>query len=144
MKVEFQVFQTSNLVDVLNSICEYVVANYSHSRKIAILAPQGIAKELDSKLWQADTENFLPHFCAINSKQYNSCKGIPLLITDNLFIVSEADELINLMDIVIDSSKVNVAKLTEIVYQADKALESSRKKYMFYKKAGFEIESNKK
>ncbi|MGQ4001952.1 DNA polymerase III subunit chi [Francisellaceae bacterium CB300] len=144
MKVEFQVFQTSNLVDVLNSICEYLVANYSHSKRIAILAPQGIAKELDSKLWQADTESFLPHFCAINSKQYNSCKDIPLLITDNLFIVSEADELINLMDIVIDSSKVKVAKLTEIVYQVDKVLESSRKKYMFYKKAGFEIESNKK
>ena len=105
---------------------------------------ESIAKELYNKLWQADTESFLPHFCAINSKQYNSHADIPVLITDNMFILSGVDELINLMDIVIDSSKVKVAKLTEIVYQVDKVLESSRKKYMFYKKAGFEIESNKK
>ena len=143
MKVEFQIFQTASISDVLNNICEYIRANYNHSKKLAVLAPQGIAKELDNKLWQADTESFLPHFCAINSKQYNSHADIPVLITDNMFILSGVDELINLMDIVIDSSKVKVAKLTEIVYQVDKVLESSRKKYMFYKKAGFEIKSNK-
>ena len=144
MKVEFQIFQTSSLADVLDNICEYIRANYSHTKKLAILAPQGIAKELDNKLWQADTEIFLPHFCAINSKQYNSHTDIPVLITDNMFILSGFDELINLMDIAIDNTKVQINKLTEIVYQADKALESSRKKYVFYKKAGLEIESNKK
>ena len=144
MKVEFQIFQTSSIADVLNNICEYLQVNYSHSKKIAVLAPQGIAKELDSKLWQADTESFLPHFCAISSKQYNSHTDIPVLITDNMFILSGFDELINLMDIAIDNSKIKISKLTEIVYQADKRLASSRKKYMFYKKAGLEIESNKK
>ena len=144
MKVEFQIFQTSSIADVLNNICEYIQANYRHSRKIAILASQGIAKELDNKLWQADTESFLPHFCAINSKQYNSHAEIPILITDNMFILSGFDELINLMDITIDSNKIKVAQLTEIVYQADKALESSRKKYIFYKKAGLDVSNSKR
>lgn len=143
MKVEFQIFQTASIADVLNNICEYLQVNYSHTRKIAVLAPQGIAKELDSKLWQSDTETFLPHFCAINSKQYNSNTDIPILITDNMFILSGFDELINLMDIVIDESKIKISKLTEIVYQADKTLESSRKKYIFYKKAGLEVSTSK-
>ena len=143
MKVEFQVFQTASISDVLNNIGEYIRANYNHSKKLAILAPQGIAKELDNKLWQVDTENFLPHFCAINSKQYNSHTDIPILITDNMFILSGFDELINLMDIAIDSTKVKITNLTEIVYQADKVLESSRKKYIFYKKAGLEVSASK-
>ena len=144
MKVEFQILQTSSLADVLNNICEYLQANYSYTKKIAVLAPQGIAKELDNRLWQAEIESFLPHFCAINSKQYNSYTDIPILITDNMFIISGFDEMINLMDIVVDSSKIQVSKLTEIVYQADKALESSRKKYVFYKKAGLEVSNSNK
>lgn len=144
MKVEFKVFQTDSFIKILNNICEYIHDNYSSTKKIAVLASQGIAKELDTKLWQADTENFLPHFCAIDSKQYSSHINIPVLITDNVFITSECDELINLMDIAIDNNKIKVAKLIEVVYQADKALENSRKKYIFYKKAGLAIKSNKK
>ena len=143
MKVEFQVFQTNSLADVLDNICGYIRANYSNTKNIAILAPQGIAKDLDNKLWQADSESFLPHFCAINSKQYNSHTNIPILITDNMFILSGFDELINLMDIAIDNTKVHINKLTEIVYQADNALESSRKKYVFYKKLSLEVKSSK-
>ena len=144
MKVEFQIFQTTSVADVLDNVCEYLQANYRHTKKIAVLAPQGIAKELDSRLWQSGTESFLPHFCAINSKQYSSHIDIPVLITDNMFILSGFDELVNLMDIVIDNTKIKISKLTEIVYQADKALESSRKKYVFYKKAGLEVSNFKK
>lgn len=143
MKVEFQVLQTSSLIDVLNYISTQISTNYANDRRLAVLAPSGAAKELDTLLWQAGEDSFVPHFCALNAKQYNTYKDIPILITDNLFIINGFDELINIMDIGIDKNKVKVSKLTEIVYQDDKALEVSRKKYVFYKKSELEIKTVK-
>lgn len=143
MEVEFQVLQTNSLVDVLNYICTQVSDNYITNKRLAILAPSGVAKELDTVLWQAGQESFIPHFCALNAKEYNTFKGIPILITDNVFIVNNFDELINIMDIGIDKNKVKVSKLIEVVYQDNKALDSSRKKYVFLQKSGLEIKTKK-
>lgn len=143
MEVEFKVLQTNSLVDVLSYICTQVSDNYITNKRLAILAPSGVAKELDAILWQAGQESFIPHFCALNAKEYNVFKGIPILITDNVFIVNNFDELINIMDIGIDKDKVKVGKLTEVVYQDTKALDVSRKKYVFYKKHGLDIQSTK-
>lgn len=143
MKVEFKILQTNSLIDVLNYISAQLSMNYSDGKRIAVLAPSGAAKELDNLLWGPGQESFIPHFCALNAKQYNTYKDIPILITDNLFIINGCDELINIMDVGIDKDKVKVSKLTEVVYQDEKVLEVSRKKYVFYKKHGLDVQSIK-
>ena len=142
MKVEFQVLQTSEQKVLLNSIVDYILKNYKNST-FAILAPTEIAKELDEKLWQPDEESFIPHHCAISAREYNQYKNIPILITDNLFITSGFDVLINIMDVAVDPQRIKVKELKEFVYQQEQALLSSRKKYMYYKSFNLEINTIK-
>jgi DNA polymerase-3 subunit chi len=142
MKVEFQVLQTSEQKVLLDSIIDYVLDNYKNST-FAILAPTGIAKELDERLWQEGEESFIPHHCAISAKEYNQYKNIPILITDNLFITSGFDVLINIMDVAVDPQRIKIKELKEFVYQQEQALLASRKKYMYYKNSNLEINTIK-
>ncbi|KEI35167.1 DNA polymerase III subunit chi [Allofrancisella frigidaquae] len=141
MKVEFHVLQINNLAETLDVVAQRVISVYDAGKTIVILAPEVAAKKLDIKLWQAGEESFIPHFCAISAKDYNTFKNIPILITDNMFIASGFDELINLIDIPIELEKVSINNLVEFVYQDQKALGVSRNKYIFYKKLGFDIKT---
>ncbi|APC90934.1 MULTISPECIES: DNA polymerase III subunit chi [Francisella] len=141
MKVEFRVLQTQDINQMLDDLIAAVIKEYNLQKTIAILAPTGIAKHLDDKLWQDGQDSFIPHHCAINTREYNRYKSIPILITDNMFITSGFDELINLIDIPIDSNKVSVSSLVEFVYQDKKVIENLRKKYVYYKKLGFDIKT---
>ncbi|QIV96717.1 DNA polymerase III chi subunit [Allofrancisella inopinata] len=142
MKVEFHVLQINTLAETLDVVVQRVISVYNTGKTVVILAPEAFAKELDIKLWQAGEESFIPHFCATSAKDYNTFKNIPILITDNMFITSGFDELINLMDIPIDSNKVSIRNLVEFVYQDKKVIENLRKKYVLYKKKlGFDIKT---
>ncbi|MED7788690.1 DNA polymerase III subunit chi [Francisella sp. 19X1-34] len=142
MQVEFHVLQTSEQKELLDSIVNYVLANYK-AKTFAILAPTGIAKELDDRLWQPGEESFVPHHCAISAREYNQYRDIPILITDNLFITSSFDVLINIMDVAVDPERIKVKELKEFVYQQEQALLASRKKYMYYKNFSLDISTIK-
>lgn len=142
MKVEFQVLQTSKQEVLIDTIINYVLENHKDNT-FAILAPAGIAKELDEMLWQPGKESFIPHHCAISARDYNQFKNIPILITDNLFITSGFDILINIMDVAVDPQRIKVKELKEFVYQQEQALLASRKKYIYYKKFNLEINTIK-
>ncbi|MDE4942890.1 DNA polymerase III subunit chi, partial [Francisella tularensis] len=77
----------------------------------------GIANQLDDKLWQDGQDSIIPHHCSINAREYNQYNNIPILITDNLFITSVYDVLINIMDVALDPQRVKVKELKEFVYQ---------------------------
>ncbi|EDN37050.1 DNA-directed DNA polymerase [Francisella tularensis subsp. novicida GA99-3548] len=139
MKIEFKVLQTQDINQMLEALITEVVKEYALQKTIAILAPAGIAKQLDDKLWQDGQDSFIPHHCAINAREYNQYNNIPILITDNLFIASGYDVLINIMDVAVDPQRVKVKELKEFVYQQDSALQASRKKYVYYKKSNLEI-----
>lgn len=139
MKVEFRVLQTQDINQMLDILVAAVVKEYSLQKPIAILAPTVIAKQLDDKLWQDGQDSFIPHHCAINAREYNQYKNIPILITDNLFITTGYDVLINIMEVAVDPQRVKVKELKEFVYQEDRALQASRKKYVYYKKSNLEI-----
>lgn len=143
MKVEFQVLQITELNKLLDVIVEYVLKQYNSINKIAILAPANISKDLDDRLWQQGNDSFIAHYCAINSRDYSKYKNIPILITDNLFITSGFDVLINIMDVAVDPQKVKLKELKEFVYQDDNALQASRKKYIYYNKLGLDIKTIK-
>ena len=141
MKVEFRISKVPGLDELLLIVNDYILDMYNEGKKIAVLAQTQVARQLDDLLWQDGRESFVPHFCAVDAKDYNSYKSLPILITDNLFIISGFDALINIMDIAIDPSKTTISKLVEFVYQNEAALQNSRKKYVFYKKLGIEIEN---
>ncbi|AEB28056.1 DNA polymerase III subunit chi [Francisella hispaniensis] len=143
MKVEFKVLQTQDINQMLEVLITTVIKEYSERKTIAILAPIGIAKQLDDDLWQDGQDSFIPHHCAINAREYNQYKNIPILITDNLFITSGYDVLINIMEVAVDPQRVKVKELKEFVYQQDSALQASRKKYVFYKNSNLEITTTK-
>lgn len=144
MQVEFQVLQTSKSEELLSCVVDYVLVQYAQGTRVAVLAPAGTAKQIDENLWQSGKDSFVPHHCAINSTQYYQYKDIPVLITDNLFITSGFDVLVNIMDVAVDPQRVKIKELKEFVYQDDKVLESSRKKYVYYKKSNLEITTNQK
>jgi len=144
MKVEFQVLQTSDINKLLIGVIDFIVKQYEAKSRIAVLAPTGLAKQLDESLWQEGADSFIPHHCAISSREYNQYKNIPILITDNLFITTGFDVLINIMDVAVDPTRVKVKELKEFVYQEEQALISSRKKYVYYKKHDLNINTSKK
>ncbi|AIT09788.1 DNA polymerase III subunit chi [Candidatus Francisella endociliophora] len=139
MDVEFQVLQTTEVKELLESVVKFVLAKYNEDLRVAILASTGIAKQLDESLWQDGKDSFIPHHCAINSREYNQYKNIPILVTDNLFITSGYDILINIMEVAVDPHRVKVKELKEFVYQEEQALLASRKKYVYYKKNNLNI-----
>ena len=61
----YLVLQISEQKVLLDSIIDYVLDNYKNST-FAILAPAGVAKEIDERLWQEEEESFIPHHCAIS------------------------------------------------------------------------------
>ena len=143
MKVEFKVLQTQDINQMLEVLTAAVIKEYNQHKTIAVLSPTGIAKQLDDKLWQDEQDSFIPHHCAISAREYNQYKNIPILITDNLFITSGYDVLINIMDVAVDLQRVKVKELKEFVYQEDNALQASRKKYVCYKNSNLEITTTK-
>ncbi|QEO58066.1 DNA polymerase III subunit chi [Francisella marina] len=143
MKVEFRVLQTPDINQMLEVLIATVIKEYDECKTIAILAPTGIAKQLDDDLWQDGQDSFIPHHCAIAAREYNQYKNIPILITDNLFITSGYDVLINIMEVAVDPQRVKIKELKEFVYQEDRALQASRKKYVYYKNSNLEITTNK-
>ncbi|MEY8717326.1 DNA polymerase III subunit chi [Francisella philomiragia] len=143
MKVEFRVLQTPDINQMLEVLIDTVIKEYDECKTIAILAPTGIAKQLDDDLWQDGQDSFIPHHCAIAAREYNQYKNIPILITDNLFITSGYDVLINIMEVAVDSQRVKIKELKEFVYQEDRALQASRKKYVYYKNSNLEITTTK-
>ncbi|AJI55144.1 DNA polymerase III chi subunit, HolC family protein [Francisella philomiragia] len=143
MKVEFRVLQTPDINQMLEVLIDTVIKEYDESKTIAILAPTGIAKQLDDDLWQDGQDSFIPHHCAIAAREYNQYKNIPILITDNLFITSGYDVLINIMEVAVDPQRVKIKELKEFVYQEDRALQASRKKYVYYKNSNLEITTTK-
>ncbi|NDT68337.1 DNA polymerase III subunit chi, partial [Francisella tularensis subsp. holarctica] len=68
MKIEFKVLQTQDINQMLEVLITEVVKEYALQKIIAILAPAGIAKQLDDKLWQDGQDSFIPHHCAINAR----------------------------------------------------------------------------
>ncbi|QUE31561.1 DNA polymerase III subunit chi [Francisella philomiragia] len=143
MKVEFRVLQTPDINQMLEVLIDTVIKEYDECKTIAILAPTGIAKQLDDDLWQDGQDSFIPHHCAIAAREYNQYKNIPILITDNLFITSGYDVLINIMEVAVDPKRVKIKELKEFVYQEDRALQASRKKYVYYKNSNLEITTTK-
>ncbi len=143
MKVEFRVLQTPDINQMLEMLITTVIKEYNERKTIAILAPTGIAKQLDDDLWQDGQDSFIPHHCAIAAREYNQYKDIPILITDNLFITSGYDVLINIMEVAVDPQRVKIKELKEFVYQEDRALQASRKKYVYYKNSNLEITTTK-
>ncbi|AEI35129.1 MULTISPECIES: DNA polymerase III subunit chi [Francisella] len=143
MKVEFRVLQTPDINQMLEVLIDTVIKEYDECKTIAILAPTGIAKQLDDDLWQDGQDSFIPHHCAIAAREYNQYKNIPILITDNLFITSGYDVLINIMEVAVDPQRVKIKELKEFVYQEDRALQASRKKYVYYKNSNLEITTTK-
>lgn len=143
MKVEFRVLQTPDINQMLEVLIATVIKEYNERKTIAILAPTGIAKQLDDDLWQDGQDSFIPHHCAIAAREYNQYKNTPILITDNLFITSGYDVLINIMEVAVDPQRVKIKELKEFVYQEDRALQASRKKYVYYKNSNLEITTTK-
>jgi DNA polymerase-3 subunit chi len=143
MEVKFKVIQSELLSDNLDMIVENIISMYDSCIRVGVLAPTTIANTLDEMLWQDGQESFIPHFCATNIRDYSSYKNIPILITDNMFIMSQFKTIINLCDVPIDSSKVPVENIIEMVFQNEKALQISRKKYVYYKKVGADISTDK-
>ena len=143
MEVEFRVLQTPDINQMLEVLIATVIKEYNERKTIAILAPTGIAKQLDDDLWQDGQDSFIPHHCAIAAREYNQYKNIPILITDNLFITSGYDVLINIMEVAVDPQRVKIKELKEFVYQEDRALQASRKKYVYYKNSNLEITTTK-
>ncbi|WP_432773332.1 DNA polymerase III subunit chi [Francisella salimarina] len=143
MKVEFRVLQTPDINQMLEVLITTVIKEYNERKTIAILAPTGIAKQLDDDLWQDGQDSFIPHHCAITAREYNQYKNVPILITDNLFITSGYDVLINIMEVAVDPQRVKIKELKEFVYQEDRALQASRKKYVYYKNSNLEITTTK-
>ncbi|MBK2028637.1 DNA polymerase III subunit chi [Francisella noatunensis] len=143
MKVEFRVLQTPDINQMLEVLIATIIKEYSERKTIAVLAPTGIAKQLDNDLWQDGQDSFIPHHCAITAREYNQYKNIPILITDNLFITSGYDILINIMEVAVDPQRVKINELKEFVYQEDRALQASRKKYVYYKNSNLEITTTK-
>lgn len=144
MKVEFQVLQTSDINELLSAVTDFILKQYQSKSRVAVLAPTGLAKQLDENLWEDGADSFIPHHCAISSRDYNQYKNIPILITDNLFITTGFDVLVNIMDVAVDPQRVQVKELKEFVYQEEQALISSRKKYVYYKKHNLNINTSKK
>ncbi|MEY8766441.1 MULTISPECIES: DNA polymerase III subunit chi [Francisella] len=143
MKVEFRVLQTPDINQMLEVLITTVIKEYNERKTIAVLAPTGIAKQLDDDLWQDGQDSFIPHHCAITAREYNQYKNVPILITDNLFITSGYDVLINIMEVAVDPQRVKIKELKEFVYQEDRALQASRKKYVYYKNSNLEITTTK-
>ena len=144
MQVEFLVLKNDDLVMVLDSLYKDIIKEYSAGRRVAVFAPITIVKQLDEMLWQDGEESFIPHHCAINAKDYNSLQNIPILITDNVFLTSNFDNLINLTNIIIDHNKISVNNLVEVVYQKQSVLDNSRKKYVYYKNLGLSVKTIQK
>jgi len=144
MKVEFQVLQTADVNELLFAVIDFISKQFDAGVRVAVLSPTGLAKQLDQSLWQEGTDSFIPHHCATSSREYNQYKNIPILITDNLFITSGFDVLVNIMDVAVDPQRVKVKELKEFVYQEEQALLSSRKKYVYYKKHNLDINTSKK
>ncbi|MDE4967630.1 DNA polymerase III subunit chi, partial [Francisella tularensis subsp. holarctica] len=92
-----------------------VEKEYALQKIISILAPEGIAKQLDDKQTQDGQDSFIPHHCDINAREYNQYNNIPILIKDNLFITSGYDVLINIMDLDLYPQRVKVKELKEFV-----------------------------
>ena len=143
MEVEFKIVQSVSLEVSLDIVVNLIISRYNDGHRVGVLASESIAKKLDDLLWKDGEETFIPHFCATSISEYSSFKNIPILLTDNMFIMSGFKEIINVCDVPIDSSKIPAKNVIELVFQNDNALNISRKKYIYYKKAGNPISTNK-
>ena len=132
MEVEFKIVPSESLETSLDMVVNLIISRYRDGNRVGVLASESIAKQLDDLLWKDGEESFIPHFCATNISEYSSFKNIPILLTDNMFIMSDFKEIINICDVPIDSSKVPAKNIIELVFQNDKALDVSRKKYVYY------------
>jgi DNA polymerase-3 subunit chi len=117
-------------------VCKNVIENYSFDKNMVIFCHAKNAKILDDKIWQEGKKDFIPHFCAINTKDYSLFKNIPILITDNIFVAEGREQIINLTNSPIDILRHKFNSILEIVDQDEIRLNNSRKKFVFYKKWG--------
>ncbi|MFC4892903.1 DNA polymerase III subunit chi [Pseudofrancisella aestuarii] len=138
MKVSFRILNTNTDEELINYIVDFVVKEYSSEKKIAILAEQSVAKIVDDKLWKDGEDVFIPHFCAINSTEYNKYPNVPVFITDNMFLVLDHDLLINITNLPVNIAKKAPKEIIEVVDQEENRLAVSRKKYVYYKQLGIQ------
>jgi len=139
MKVIFSVLKSSVDDDLISYVVSYVIDNYSTDTTIAIVADKEIAALIDDALWMEGKNSFIPHFCAINTSDYNQYKRVPVFITDNVFVADGRDVVINITNSPINIVRHKFNSVIEVVDQNEKRLDSSRKKYMYYKKLNADV-----
>ncbi|APC97639.1 DNA polymerase III subunit chi [Francisella frigiditurris] len=143
MKVSFRILNSNIDEELMNYITDFVVKGYSPEKRVAILADKTLAKHIDEKLWKDGEDIFIPHFCAINSTEYDKYPNVPVFITDNMFLVLDHDLLINITNLPVNIAKKAPKEIIEIVDQKENRLAVSRKKYVYYKQLGIQPKHEK-
>lgn len=138
MKISFRILNSNIDEELMDYVTEFVINEYSQEKKIAILADKALAKVIDEKLWKDGEDIFIPHFCAINSTEYDKYPNVPVFITDNMFLVLDHDLLINITNLPVNIAKKAPKAIIEIVDQEENRLAVSRKKYVYYKQLGIQ------
>lgn len=137
IEANFYILNDNNQETLIEKALELILENYSKNNKILVLASSQISKEIDVRLWKNNQEDFIPHFCAIEMSDYDKFDKSPIIITDNIFISRDRNILINLTNTPIDLSRDNkndFRNIIEITNQDNTRLDSTRKKYIIYKK----------
>ena len=139
MKVIFRILNTNTDDDFISNLISYVKDNYSTDKTIAIVADKNMSMAIDDALWFDGENTFIPHFCAINTSDYNKYSNVPIFITDNVFVADGRDVVINLTNSPINIVRHKFKSVVEVVDQEINRLESSRKKYVYYKKLNADV-----
>ena len=133
MIINFHILQSNSKINLIDFVINKIINEYSINIKLCILAPSKICKIIDNKLWNDNTNVFLPHYYPSISNEYNKFPKIPILITDNPFIIDNADKVINLMNIPINNIfKIKI--IDEISNQQEEMIKNLRKKFKYYNK----------
>jgi DNA polymerase III subunit chi len=94
-----------------------------------------MAQSLDYLLWALRPESFLPHSLDLSHAD-------PILVVEQLSALPHHDFLINLKA-EIPADFASFARLAEVVIQAPKVLESTRRHFAAYRDSGISVNTHK-
>lgn len=153
MRIDFYVLDSENEKDKLLFCCKLIekilfkIKNEALPKILIICQNQSMLEQLDTLLWQFKKESFIAHlpyeeFCELNVE-------IPVILTKQKIIPQINSDIIVKLDdqpwqkININDQSDQNLRLLEIVDQDKNVLESSRKKFRFYKASGLSIHTHK-
>ena len=131
-RVDFYILQTDSIEARHEFACKLIERALRSTNEISVMLP--LAKQLeefDQRLWAFKPESFIPHGIVGTAPQIQ-----PVMIAHETPCDSHHQVMINLQN-GIPNQFSRFERIAEIVVQAPKVLESTRKNYKFYTSRGY-------